>query len=562
VLIRWGDRLLPDAPAFDAAKLSAAAQARQFGYNCDFIGYLPLPAGSDNSEHGLLVVNHEYTNAELMWSGLTDKIKIAKLTAEQAEVELAAHGASVLEVRKEGGKWKVVEASAYARRIHGGTPIRVSGPAAGHYRLKTGADATGARVLGTLNNCAGGVTPWGTVLTAEENFNGYFGGEAEKAADAMKYKRYGVSSKSWYGWSRHLARFDVGKEPNEPNRFGWMVEIDPYDPASTPVKRTALGRFKHEGAQVAINPDGRVVLYSGDDERFDYLYKFVSEGRYEPQDRAANMRLLDSGTLYVARFHDSGKLEWLPLRHGEGKLTAENGFASQADLLIDCRLAADAVGATPMDRPEDVEPNPVTGKVYLMLTNNARRKAEQVDAVNPRSPNDFGHIVEIVPPGSDGKRDHAATEAQWEILLLAGDPSKPEVKAKYGDGVSKDGWFAAPDNCAFDARGRLWIATDQGDSWKKTGIADGVWGCDLSGPGRAVTKRLFRVPLGAECCGPCFTPDGRTLFVAVQHPAADGVADEQNFDNPAHRWPDFTDGVPPRPSVVAITKADGGEIGA
>jgi len=562
VLIRWGDKVLADAPAFDPANLSAAAQLKQFGYNCDYIGYFPLPAGSRNSEHGLLVVSHEYTNAELMWSGLTEKTKIGKIGAEQTDVEIAAHGVSVLEVRKDGGRWKVVEGSRYARRIHGMSPVKVSGPAAGHDKLKTSADPSGAMVAGTLNNCAGGVTPWGTALLGEENFNGYFGGDAEGAPDAALYKRYGVSSKTWYGWARHHARFDVSKEPHEPNRFGWIVELDPYDPASTPVKRTALGRFKHEGATVAIDPDGRAVAYSGDDERFEYLYRFVSEGRYDPNDRAANAGLLDRGVLSVAKFHDDGRVEWLPLVQGQGKLTAENGFASAGDIAVNTRKAADLVGATPMDRPEDVEPSPVTGRVYVMLTNNTRRKPEQADAVNPYGPNPFGHIVEITPPGEDGRRQHAAAEHRWEILLHAGDPAKPEHKAKYGAGTSKDGWFAAPDNCAFDPRGRLWISTDQGDAWKNTGIADGVWGCDLTGAGRLVTRRLFRTPMGAEMCGPEFTPDGRTLFVAVQHPAADGVEDNQNFDNPAHRWPDFQPGTPPRPSVVVIVKEDGGEIGA
>ena len=230
VLIRWGDRVAGDAPAFDPAKLTAAAQAKQFGYNCDFIGYFPLPAGAPSSSRGLLFVNHEYTNAELMWSGFTEKSKLDKATAETIEIELAAHGASVVEIEKRGGRWQVVQDGKYARRIHGMTPMAVSGPATGHDRLKTSADPSGAKVLGTLNNCAGGITPWGTALTAEENFNGYFGGNAEAAPDAKKYKRYGISSKSWYAWWRHQDRFNVENEPNEPNRFGWMVEVDPNDP--------------------------------------------------------------------------------------------------------------------------------------------------------------------------------------------------------------------------------------------------------------------------------------------------------------------------------------------
>ncbi|HYD98520.1 MAG TPA: PhoX family phosphatase [Alphaproteobacteria bacterium] len=557
VLIRWGDKVAADAPDFDVTKQSADAQAKQFGYNCDFITYLPLPEGQNGSEHGLLVVNHEYTMPELMFPGFADnKVALEKITKEQTEIEMAAHGASVIEVKKTNGKWAVVEGSKYARRITGMTPMRVSGPAAGDERLKTKADPTGTTVLGTLNNCAGGWTPWGTALIAEENFNGYFGGDAAAQPQAAAYKRYGISKDSWYSWWKYHDRFDVSKEPNEPNRFGWMVEVDPYDPASTPVKRTSLGRFKHEGATTIVNGDGRVVVYSGDDERFDYVYKFVSEGKYDPANRAANRDLLDRGTLYVGKFHDDGKLEWMPMVHGQGKLTAENGFNSQADVLIEARRAADLLGATPMDRPEDVQPNPVTGLVYVMLTNNSRRKADQLNAANPRAENKWGQIVEMVPPGSDGKRDHAADTFQWNIFLLAGDPKDEKVGAKYGGDVGESGWFNCPDNVEFDPKGRIWIATD---GFTDAKIADGLWAAETQGEGRAVTKRFFACPSGAEMCGPRFTPDGKTLFLAVQHPGDDKGS---NFDAPSTRWPDFKDGMPPRPSLLVVTKEDGGEIGA
>jgi hypothetical protein len=566
ILIRWGDPVEAGAPAFDPMNQTAEAQARQFGYNNDFVGYVALPPGSGSGDHALLCVNHEYTNTALMFPGLTGddrKIDPAKYTKEHADIELAAHGASVVEIKKTGGKWSVVPDSPNNRRISLlNTEIEITGPAAGHDRLKTSADATGTAVIGTLNNCAGGISPWGTYLTAEENFHQYFMGDIAGSAEERNYKRYGVG-KAKYPWGKFHDRFDVTKEPNEANRFGWIVEIDPMDPTSTPKKRTALGRFKHEGAESIVNKDGRVVVYTGDDQRFDYLYKFVTDGTFNPGDRAANMDLLDSGTLYVAKFNEDGSMAWLPLVHGEGGLTAENGFDSQADVVIEARRAADTLGATPMDRPEDVEPNPKTNKVYVMLTNNTKRKADRVDAVNPRADNTFGHIVELTPAGGD----HAAATGAWDILVRCGDPSVADIGAVWNPATSRNGWFAAPDNCAVDGQGRLWIATDQGSNWAKSGTADGVWALETEGEARGAGKMFFRVPIGAEMCGPRFSDDGETLFVAVQHPASDGVEAYKGFErtstfeDPATRWPDFRDGMPVRPAVVAITKRGGGVIG-
>lgn len=555
VLIRWGDKVLADAPAFDPQKQSATAQSKQFGYNNDFLGYVALDGSSEN---GLLVVNHEYTNEELMFPGIgrqDGSAKFAKMTKELVDIEMMAHGGSVIEVRKTSGKWSVVEGSKYARRITAETEMRISGPAAGHDLLKTNSDPTGSKVKGMLNNCAGALTPWGTWLTCEENFNGYFFGKADGKSNEKVLKRYGAPGNA-YNWGAYYDRFDIDKEPNEWNRFGWVVEIDPMDPASVPVKRTALGRFKHEGAGNVINSDGRFVVYSGDDERFDYVYKFVTEARVDVQNRANNRDLLDKGTLYVARYNADGTGEWLPLVHGQGKLTAENGFKDQAEVLINVRLASDLLGATKMDRPEDIDVNKNNNKVYLMLTNNNRRTAAQIDAVNPRADNRFGHIVEMIPNGGD----HASASFKWEILVKCGDPSVATVGASFSSATTQSGWFGMPDNSVVDAMGRLWIATD-GNSLKETGRADGVWALETEGPARGTSKLFFRCPNGAELCGPELTPDMSTFFVAIQHPGeSEDEKQPGTFESPSTRWPDFRADMPPRPSIVAITKRGGGKI--
>ncbi|MBY5768903.1 PhoX family phosphatase [Rhizobium leguminosarum] len=561
ILLRWGDAVLPGAPQFDPAKQTADAQSKQFGYNNDYVGFIPLEG---SSEHGLLVVNHEYTNPHLMFPGLVQvvdgKIKQGALSKEQVDVEMAAHGGTIVEIRKTGGKWQVVTDGKYNRRITANTPMEITGPAAGNDRLKTSADATGTRAIGTINNCAGGVTPWGTYIMAEENFHGYFSGALpEGHKEAPNYKRYGVPEGA-YEWANFYDRFDLSKEPNEPNRFGWIVEVDVMDPASVPKKRTALGRTKHEGAESIVAKNGKVVFYLGDDERFDYVYKFVTSAAFSLNDRAANMNLLDSGTLHVAKFNEDGTMQWLPLVFGQGRLTAENGFTSQADVLIECRRAGDALGATKMDRPEDVQPNSVNGKVYVMLTNNTRRKADQVDAANPRAENAFGHIIEI----SENDGDFTATSGKWEVLLKCGDPSVAAVGATFSTETTKNGWFGMPDNCAVDAAGRLWVSTD-GNNNKATGRTDGLWAVDTEGAARATSKLFFRVPVGAEMCGPLFTPDDETAFVAVQHPG-DGGEDWPGHGRPSYyedlstRWPDFKPDMPVRPAVVAITKVGGGKI--
>jgi secreted PhoX family phosphatase len=547
VLLQWGDPVFTDAPDFDPVQQTAAKQQRLFGYNCDYTAFLPLPYGSENAQQGLLCVNHEFIDPPLMHPTVAVTPQDRR---PQVEIEMAAVGHSVVEVKRApSGDWQVVRGSPYNRRLEAlSTVYRLSGPAAGHARLRTQADPTGTRVRGMLGNCAGGVTPWGTILTCEENFNFFFSGQTN--LERENYQRFGIGAEDRYGWGEVDARFNLADEPLEPNRYGWVVEIDPYDPNSEPVKRTALGRCKHECATTAVCKDGRVAVYSGDDQYFEFVYKFVTAGRYDPKDRRANRDLLDTGTLYVARFNADQTLDWLPLVFGTGPLTPENGFHSQADVVIDARRAGTLVGATPMDRPEDLEISPTTGHVYVMLTKNDKRTAQQVNAANPRPNNRFGQIVEIIPDGGD----HAAPHGRWDFLLLAGNPRTPTDAAQSHPETSENGWMACPDNGAFDRQGRLWVTTDGAP--ESAGFADGVYACIADGPWRGYSRQFCRMPVGAEATGPCFTPDDRTLFLSVQHPAEGG-----GYDAPATRWPDFQKNLPPRPSVVAIVRKDGGVIG-
>lgn len=554
-LLRWGDPLHADAAEFRPGRQTADEQDRQFGMNNDFVGYLPLPRGSNNSSRGLLCVNHEYAIAHMMFAGMTPANEAKLITREQCEIELASVGHSVVEIARTASSWHMIRDSPYNRRISArSTSIRLAGPAAGNPRMATRADVSGTRVLGTFSNCAGGVTPWGTILTAEEHFNYAFSGDAIVGREAGAWKRLGINGRGI--WGRYFARFNLNREPNEANRFGWIVEIDPYDPISMPVKRTALGRCKHECATTAISHDGRVAVYSGDDEPMEYVYKFVTRDRYDAQNPYANRDLLDQGTTYVARFEAEGKMHWMPLVFGQGPLTKANRFENQGDVMIDMRRAADLLGATPMDRPEDVETNPATGHVYIVCTNNERRNSDQINVANPRVPNKYGHIIEIVPPLVNDKTDHAATECLWEFFIMGGNPKSADHNARYHSPVSGNGWIAAPDNLAFDPKGRIWIATDGQPG--SVGFSDSVYAAETSGPQRGATRCFFSSPRGAECTGPAFTPDGKTLFLSIQHPGAERGS---TFDTPSTRWPDFKPDMPPRPSVVAITKADGGEIG-
>ena len=556
VVIAWGDPLRPGLEAFDPAKLDAASQAERFGYNCDYVAFLPLPKGSNSSSSGLLCVNNEYVSPNVMFEATKEDDAGKTMTKEQVALCNMAVGHSIVEVRNDGGAWKVVVDSPMNRRITLSTDFVISGPCAGSDLMKTSYDPTGTKAIGTNYNCGGGVTPWGTVLSCEEGASDTFGGDITKTTVAAALERYGYDGSDYYGRARFDDRFNVEKEPNEVNRFDWVIEIDPYDPSSTPVKRTALGRLAHEAATVVVNKDGRIVVYMGDDDYFEYTYRFVSNATYDPAKPETGKNILDDGVLSVAKFNADGTMNWLPLIQGQGPLTADKGFASQADVLIMARLAADALGATPMDRPEDMETNPVTGRVYAIMTKNKKISADKLNPANTRPENHYGHIIELIPPGGAGNdADHAADTFNWDIFVLAGNPKDPKHGAKFHPATTEDGWFVNPDNLTFDQLGRMFVATDGANDF---GIPDGVYAIDTVGPARGLPKLLFSCPHGAEATGPFFTPDGKTLFVSVQHPGEDA----ETLDKLETRWPDFKGNNLPRPAVVAIRRQDGRDIGS
>ncbi|MFF5185215.1 PhoX family protein [Streptomyces sp. NPDC000345] len=564
VVIRWGEPILRGAPAFDPENQTAAAQAGQFGYNNDFLALLPLPG---ERRRQLLVANHEYTDEVLMFRGYDP----ANPTRQQVEVAWAAHGlaAVVVEEDRRTGALTAVPRHPLNRRVTATTEFRLTGPAAGSDLLRTSADPTGTKVLGTLNNCSGGTTPWGTTLHGEENFNQYFA-HGSRPTD----KRYGIGAGATERkWERFDERFDVAREPNEVHRFGYVVEFDPYDPASTPRKHTALGRFKHEAATVRLTDDGRPVVYSGDDERFDYFYKFVGSKRMRKGSSRAvrehNLSLLDEGTLYVARLtgdspaieiDGTGKLpadgefdgsgEWIPLATASagGAVSHVEGMTAE-EVFVFTRLAGDKVGATKMDRPEDIQPSPVTGKVYVALTNNGNRGVgtnAKADEANPRNANKHGHILEL----TERRNRPESTSFAWSLFLVAGDPEDP---ATYFAGFPKDDVspISCPDNVAFDPYGNLWISTDG----NQLGSHDGLFGVATRGARRGELKQFLTVPTGAETCGPVI--QDRRVLVAVQHP---GEVDGASVEKPASTWPDGP-GKIVRPAVVAVWRADGCDIG-
>ncbi len=571
VVNAWGDPIMPGASDFKPdASNTAAEQAMQSGMFHDGMHYFPLPKGSDSSTHGLIAINYEYTDDNLLTpEGMNP------WTAEKVQKSKNAHGMGVYEVRFDGERWRTVRDSLYGRRITADTPFLIKGPAAGHPWMRTAADPAGRTVLGTFQNCANGVTPWGSYLSCEENVNAYFINDTDKISPLEDRYGIGPSKESWgFRWHEFDERFDAGKHPNEPNRFGWIVEFDPYDPKSVPVKHTALGRMAHEGAMLSLAPDGRVVYYMGDDDyrsKFEHLYKFVSKRPWaKGGGYAENQAILEEGTLYAARFHADGSGEWLELTQGRNGLTPERGFASQAEVVINARTAADVVGATYMDRPEWIAVHPRTREVYVSLSNNtARGKGKPVqhkdpvgaDAANPRAPNLMGHIVRWREQNADPR----ATRFTWDVFLLAGDPLHPDPlkRGNVPGGVA----FAQPDGLYLDRRGVLWIQTDSSAQLMATKDWANIGNNQMlaADPRTGEVRRFLTGPMGCEITGINFTPDHRTLFVNIQHPGEaplphPGRNDPQN-PKAISAWPEGDRGGRPRSATIAIRRVDGGIIG-
>lgn len=547
-LMAWGDPIFANAPEFDqSGKQDSKAQEKQFGDNTDGMSFFPI-----SEDRGVLAINNEYTNYEYLFDH-----QGKAMTADDVRKAQAAHGVTIVEIIKRGNIWQIDREGQRNRRITAYTPMLVTGPAAGHDLLKTAEDPTGLNVLGTLNNCANGETPWGTYLTCEENFNGYFGSDDEQNKLTDQHKRYGVKTgESDYQWHKHDARFDVAKNPNEPNRFGWVVEIDPHNPNSTPLKRTALGRFKHENAALVINNDGHVVVYLGDDERGEHLYKFVSKHRYQAGNDQQNRNLLEEGTLYVAKFDINenelkGSGRWMELSFGKNGLTPENGFKDQAEVLIFARRAATQVGATTMDRPEWVAVHPDKKHVFCTLTNNKNRgkEGQPVGGPNPREKNNYGQIVRWMP----AQGDHTSGVFAWDLYLIAGNPTAHKGTLYAGsENISADNMFNSPDGIGFDAAGRLWIQTDgnysnQGD-FAGQGNNQMLCGDPITGE----VKRFLTGPIACEITGLTFSPDHKTMFVGVQHPGEEAAPSHFPYGGTSK----------PRSTIMMITREDGGVIGA
>ena len=533
VVARWGDALNSQAAPFDPATGHDSANAANvFGENTDGMWLYNV----DGRE--ILCVNNEYANRK---TNLGNEEGVSK-SADDVKKLQGIQGVTVMEIAKNSaGEYKVVVDSPFNRKIDHNAPTILSGPVAGHDLVKTDADPTGTQVMGTLNNCGSGTTPWGTYLTCEENFNGYFGSTDKDLAMSDGFQRYGIGHDGW-GYEYHVfdARFDVSKNPNEPHRHGYIVEIDPANPDSTPVKRTALGRFKHENAACVLAPDGRAVVYMGDDERGEFLYKFVSSAKY--QTGGDNSGILDDGQLYVAKFHADGTGDWLAL-------TPETTGMDAIEILVHTRMAASAVGATTMDRPEWVAVNPTAVEAYCALTNNKNRgikpnaggDATPVNGPNPREDNRYGQVVRWFPANDD----HGTASFRWDLYVMAGNPVVAEGANKGSANVNPGNMFNSPDGMMFDSKGILWIQTDGDDD--NEGIFEGQGNNQMlaGDPVTGEIQRFLTGPNGSEVTGLCWSTDRKTMLVGIQHPGGS-----------------FPDGEGlPRSCIIAVWRNDGGLVG-
>ena len=560
----WGEPIISPFPAYkEDGSNTADDQRRQIGMHHDGMHYFPLGEGEEVNRRGLLAINHEYVQQNTINPEGVEFVGGQTRDPFAALKEIHAHGVSIFEIaRSNVGQWSIVR-SRFNRRIHAGTVMDIRGPARGHDKMRTAFSPSGTRTRGTINNCAHGYSPWNTYLTCEENWAGYFvNRDSERPREQT---RYGTGATSRYQWETVERRFDTtpaGDNPrrdyrNNTNTMGWIVEIDPFSPNSRPVKRTALGRFAHEGLVFAAAVEGEpMVAYSGDDARFEYIYKFVSKDVYRAGKTDGS--ILDEGTLFAARFNDDGTGEWLALDHDDASFQAAAdaagvGFTDQGDVLINTRLAADVVGATRMDRPEWGAVDPNSGQVYFALTNNTRRTEAQVDAANPRAANANGHIVRWLESG--------ARSFDWDIFVLAGPPDASSDPN--GESLTDDSSFASPDGLWFDNSGLLWIQTDMsgGQLLGSDGQLTGAFGNNqmlVANPATGEIKRFFVGPVGCEVTGVITTPDRRTMFVNIQHPGEQGPIPE-GLDYSSN-WPDGGN-ARPRSATVIITKDDGGIIG-
>lgn len=534
VMAKWGQPLFSDTPDLDHDTGGTSATAeRSFGENVDGMELFYV------NGRQIIAVNNEYTNDDVNLIGSNGKAASAE---DVLKLQNSA-GVSIMEVQREADmSWRIRLDSPYNRRITHNTPMRLAGPAAGHSFMRTKADPDGMTVKGTLQNCGAGRTPWGTYLTCEENFNFLFGSSDPNYPLTDEMKRYGVKHKAWNRYELYDERFDIAKNPNEVNRHGWIVEIDPADPDSMPIKHTALGRFKHENAAVAYASDGRLVVYMGDDERGEFLYKYVSSDAYAPGGKGSS--LLDEGKLYVANFHDDQTGLWM-------ELTPEStGMNSIEEVLMFTRMAASRRGATTMDRPEWVAVNPHAVEAYCALTNNKNRGVKSnaggdmqpVGGPNPRAENVYGQIVRWFPENED----HGANAFRWDLFVMAGNPVVHSNKRAGSANVNRGNLFNSPDGLKFDSAGLLWIQTDGNDSNADDFANNGNNQMLVGDPGSGRIERFLTGPKGCEVTGITWSSDRRTLFVGIQHPDAP--------------FPDG-EGKLPRSSLVAIWREDGKVVG-